>query len=238
MIRPQQLESMLARGVKPVYAVLAEEPLQALEACDAIRLAARKTGYLSRTILDLSAAADWSLFDSAIRDRSLFSARELIDLRLPTGKPGKQGGERLRRYLLQPEPDLLLLLQLPRPDKDMRRASWFKALDAHAVIVHAQPVPPARLGSWIEERLARQGLRIARDALALLASNVEGNLLAARQEVEKLALLGYSEIGLADVQLALSDVARFDLSALSVAALRGEAQRALRIVRGDRKSVV
>jgi DNA polymerase-3 subunit delta len=232
MIAPQQLERELSRGIAPVYAVLAEEPLQALEACDAIRAAARAAGHHSRTILDLGAQGDWGGFDSAVRDRSLFSEREIIDLRLPSGKPGKAGGEKLRKYLERPERDLVLLLQLPKPDKDMRKAAWFQALDGHAVVVHAQPVPPARLGGWIGERLARQGLRMDPQAREFLAASVEGNLLAARQEIEKLALLGVTDIGLPAVQQALSDVARFDLFALPATALRGEKYRALRMVRG------
>lgn len=232
MITPQQLERELARGIAPVYAVLAEEPLQALEACDAIRAAARSAGHHSRTILDLAAQGDWGGFDSAVRDRSLFSDREIIDLRLPSGKPGKVGGEKLRQYIERPERDVMLLLQLPKPDKDMRKAAWFKSLEGHAVLVHAQPVPPALLAGWIGERLARHGLRMDPQAREFLAASVEGNLLAARQEIEKLALLGMTDIGLPEVQQALSDVARFDLFALPATALRGEQHRALRMIRG------
>lgn len=232
MFAPQQLERELARGVAPIYAVLAEEPLQALEACDAIRAAARKAGHLTRTILDLTAQGDWGQFDAAVRDRSLFSERELIDLRLPTGKPGKTGGEKLRQYAERPERDIVLLLQLPKPDKDMRKAAWFKHLETRAVVLHAQPVPPARLGAWIGERLTRHGLRMDAQAREFLAASVEGNLLAARQEIEKLALLGVPDLGLAEVQQALSDMARFDLFALPGTALRGEQHRALRMLRG------
>ncbi|MFO8005894.1 DNA polymerase III subunit delta [Thioalkalivibrio sp.] len=229
---PARLDSALARGLRPIYVILGEEPLQALEAADAIRASARAAGFADRTVLDLSAAADWSAFEAAIRDRSLFAERGLIDLRLPSGKPGKVGAEHLKRYAERPAPDLVLLLQLPRPDKDLRRAVWFKSLERAAVVVHARPVSPAHLGGWIRERLARVGMTIRDDALALLAARVEGNLLAARQEVEKLTLAGVTEVDLEILQQGLADVARFDLFELPSTALSGQTARALRMLRG------
>ncbi|AHE99199.1 DNA polymerase III subunit delta [Thioalkalivibrio paradoxus] len=229
---PEQLEPALARGLKPVYAILAEEPLQALEAADAVRAAARAAGFGARTVLDLGASGDWNAFEAAVRDRSLFAERGLIDLRLPSGKPGRIGAEHLARYARAPEPDLILLLQLPRPDRDMRKAAWFKALERAAVTVHARPVPPNRLGAWIRGRLERAGLRIEPDALALLAARVEGNLLAARQEVDKLKLAGVTEIDLDTLRQGLADSARYDLFELPSVALSGDAARALRMLRG------
>ena len=218
-----RLESELARGIRPVYVILGEEPLQGLEAADAVRAAARASGFAARTVLDLSAAGDWNAFEAAIRDRSLFAERGLIDLRLPSGKPGKAGAEHLRRYAERPAPDLVLLLQLPRPDKDMRRAAWFKVLERAAIVVHARPVPPARLGAWIRERLSRAGMTIRDDALALLA---------ARQEVEKLALAGATEVDVETLQQGLADMAHFDLFELPSTALSGQTARALRMLRG------
>ncbi len=227
----QQLDAVLARGLQPIYVILAEEPLQALESGDAIRAAARAAGFSSRTVLDLAATGDWSVFEAAIRDRSLFAERGLIDLRLPSGKPGRVGAEHLKRYAGQPAPDLVLLLQLPRPDTDLRRAAWFKALERDAVVVHARPVPPARLGAWIRERLARVGITIRPEALALLAARVEGNLLAARQEVEKLRLAGVTDVDIEVLQEGLADVARFNLFELPAVAMSGQTARALRMLR-------
>ena len=229
-LEPQQLGAALARGLRPIYAILGEEPLQALEAADAIRRAARSAGFGARTVLDLTGGDDWTVFEAAVRDRSLFAERGLVDLRLPSGKPGRAGGEQLRRYAERPAADLVLLLQLPRPDKEMRRAAWFRALQANAVIVHARPVPPARLGTWIRERLGRAGITIRPDALALLAARVEGNLLAAQQEVDKLALAGVREVDLQTLQQGLADAARFDLFELSPTALAGQTGRALRML--------
>ncbi len=229
---PQQLEAALAQGLRPVYVILGEEPLQALEAADSIRAAARTAGFADRTVLDLSARDDWGRLEAAVRDRSLFAARGLIDLRLPSGKPGTQGAAHLKRYAQDPAPDLILLLQLPRPDGDLRRAAWFKVLERTAVMVHARPVPPARLGTWIRERLSRAGLGIRPDALALLAARVEGNLLAARQEVDKLSLMGVTEVDLETLQQGLADAARFDLFALPATALAGDGPRALRMLQG------
>ncbi|WP_019627174.1 DNA polymerase III subunit delta [Thioalkalivibrio sp. ALJT] len=227
-----RLEQELSRGLAPVYLLLAEEPLQAIEAADVIRVAARAQGFLERTVLDLTAQSDWGPFEAAVRDRSLFAERALLDLRLATGKPGKTGGDHLKAYAADPQPDLVLLLQLPRPDSAMRRAAWFKALESRAVVIHARPVPPAQLGGWIRGRLHKYGLRITDDALALLVSRVEGNLLAARQEIEKLALAGVSEIDLDVLAAATTDSARFELFALAPAALRGNVRHALRMLEG------
>lgn len=227
----QQLDAVLTRGLQPIYVILAEEPLQALESGDAIRAAASAAGFSSRTVLDLAATGDWSAFEAAIRDRSLFAERGLIDLRLPSGKPGRVGAEHLKRYADQPARDLVLLLQLPRPDSELRRAAWFKALERHSVVVHARPVPPARLGSWIRERLARAGISIRPDALALLAGRVEGNLLAAQQEVEKLRLAGVTDVDVETLQEGLADVARFNLFELPATAMSGQTARALRMLR-------
>ena len=226
------LPSLLQKGLSPVYAILGEEPLQALEAADLIRATAQRAGFHERTVLELTAISDWSEFAQSIGERSLFAERVVLDLRLATGKPGKQGGALLARYLANPSPDLLLLLQLPRPDKDIRRAEWFLALDQHAVVVHARPVPPAQLPRWIRQRLAQQGLQITDDALELLAARVEGNLLAARQEIDKLALLGQERIDRATLDESLVDAARFDLMDLPTAALSGQTARALRMLRG------
>jgi DNA polymerase III subunit delta len=228
---PLQLDGALARGLASIYLILGEEPLQALEAGDAVRAAARAAGFAARTVLDLSGSGDWAAFEAAVRDRSLFAERGLIDLRLPSGKPGKAGAEHLMRYAEQPPCDLVLLLQLPRPDRDMRRAAWFKSMERVAVTVHARPVPPARLGAWIRERLGRAGIAIQADALAMLSARVEGNLLAARQEVEKLALSGVDEVDVGTLQQGLIDAARFDLFELAPAALSGQTARALRMLR-------
>ena len=228
---PMQLDAVLARGLRPVYVVLGEEPLQALEAADAVRAAARAAGFAARTVLDLSGSGDWTRFEAAVRDRSLFAECGLVDLLPPSGKPGNVGGEHLKRYAEQPPPDLVLLLQLPRPDRDMRRSAWFRAMEKAGVVVHARPVPPARLGTWIRERLARAGITIQPDALVMLAARVEGNLLAARQEVEKLALSGVTDVDIGTLQEGLADSARFDLFQLPPVALSGQTARALRMLR-------
>jgi DNA polymerase-3 subunit delta len=227
-----RLERDLARGMAPIYMLLAEEPLQAIEAADAIRAAARAQGFTERTVLDLNAQSDWSPFEAAIRDRSLFAERALVDVRLATGKPGKVGGEHLKAYAGAPLDDLVLLLQLPRPDRDMRRAAWFKAVENRAAVIQARPVPPDQMGSWIRARLQKNGLHITDPALTLLVARVEGNLLAARQEIEKLALAGVTEIDETVLAEATTDAARFELFALAPTALRGNVRHALRMLEG------
>lgn len=232
MLEPEQLHASLQRKLYPIYLLLAEEPLQALEAGDAIRAAARQAGFGSRTVLDLAANGDWSEFSSAIRDRSLFAERVVIELRLPTGKPGVGGGAKLAAYGERPAEDLLLMLHLPRPDSSMRQAAWFQSLQREGAVVHARPIPPQALGAWIRRRMQGAGMTITEDALALLVANVEGNLLAARQEIDKLQLMGATQVNLAIVQEAVATVARYDLGEFAAMVLAGKAARALQMLQG------
>lgn len=237
-LEPADLYPRLHKALDPAYAIIAGEPLQALEVADAIRAAAVAQGYTERSVIDLAAdeRGGWEAFATAAQACSLFGERALLDLRLPTGKPGTQGANLLQRYFNQPARDRVVLLQLPYLDKGQRNSAWFTAVQAQAVVIQTRPVPAQRLGAWIRARVEQAGMRITPDAVSFLAQQVEGNLLAARQEIAKLALLEIQEIDLPILQAQLMDMARFDLYEFANATLLGDAGRALRMLRGMRES--
>jgi len=244
-VRADQLEMHLGRGLKPVYTVFGDEPLLAQEAGDAIRAAARAAGYGERKVFAVSGSHfDWSAVLGAAQAMSLFADRQLIEIRIPSGKPGKDGSEALQRYCGQlgqiQDDSVLTLVQLPRLDFQQQKAAWFGALDAAGVTVRVDPVERRALPQWIAQRLARQNQRVApgeagRQTLAFFADRVEGNLLAAHQELQKLALLyPEGELGFEQVEAAVLDVARYDVFKLGEAVLAGQVARALRMLDGLR----
>ncbi len=243
-IRPDQLDAQLARGLQAVYTVFGDEPLQSMEAGDAIRAAARAAGFSERTVFTVSGAHfDWSAVLGAARSLSLFAERRLVEIRIPGGKPGKDGADALQHYCDEARaggPDLLTLVTLPRLDGQQQRSAWFAALDAAGVAVRVEPVPRERLPAWLAQRLARQGQRVqpgeaGLQTLAFFADRVEGNLLAAHQELQKLALLHPAgELSFEQVEQAVLDVARYDVVRLGEAVLGGQVARALRMLDGLR----
>ncbi|MCC7216563.1 MAG: DNA polymerase III subunit delta, partial [Burkholderiales bacterium] len=174
----------------------------------------------------------WDAFLAANANASLFGDRKFVDLRIPSGKPGVEGGKALEAYAAQPNPDNVTLVTLPRLDRATQASAWFAALATAGVTVAVYPVERDALPGWIADRLARQRQRASRETLAFLADNCEGNLLAARQEIEKLALLlPEGELAHATVEAAVADVARYDVFELSEAWLAGDAARAVRVLR-------
>jgi DNA polymerase-3 subunit delta len=240
-IRPDQLAAHLQRGLKPLYTVWGDEPLLAQEACDAIRAAARAAGYTERKVFAVAGAHfDWSSVLGAAQALSLFAERQLIEIRIPGGKPGKDGSDALQRYVQVLPEDVLTIVQLPRLDGQQLRSAWFAALDRAGVTVRVEPVERRALPAWIAERLAAQGQRVAageagQQTLAFFADRVEGNLLAAQQEIAKLALLHPAgELSFEQVEQAVLDVARYDVFQLGEAVLAGQTARALRMLDGLR----
>jgi DNA polymerase-3 subunit delta len=232
-LRSEQLEAHLARSFSPVYAIHGDEPLLALEAADAVRGAARKRGFAEREVFEPGRGFDWSELRHALASQSLFGERKVVELRLPTGKPGADGGAAIAQYCARPSPQVALLVSLPRLDRATQSSAWFGALSAAGVVVDVWPVERARLPAWIAERLARQKQRAPREALELLADRVEGNLLAAHQEVQKLALLAREgEIGLDELREAVANVARYDAYSACEAMLSGEPARYVRVIDG------
>ena len=232
-LKGEQLPAHLERGLKQVYVVHGDEPLLVIEAADAIRAAARAQGFAERVVLTAIAGFDWNELHHAAGSMSLFGARQLLDLRIPTGKPGREGGAAIQEYCARPSPDALLLVTLPGLDWSEEKAAWLKALGDAGVAVKLLPPNLAELPAWIAGRLRRQQQAADGDALRFIAERVEGNLLAAHQEILKLGLLHPAgKLSLQQVQEAVLDVARFDLDGLREALLAGDVARLARTLDG------
>jgi len=238
-MRADDLPRHLAQGLAPLYVIHGDEPLLALEAGDAVRAAARKAGCDQRETFIVEAHFKWDALLAANASLGLFGDRKLIDLRIPSGKPGVEGAAALERYVSDPNPDNVTLVTLPRIDGPTQKSAWFTALTKSAQTIAVQPVERAQLPRWIAARLARQQQSAADATLEFLSELCEGNLLAARQEIDKLALLlPPGELAHDDVERAVADVSRFDVFALSEAWLAGDAARALRILAALRQEGV
>ena len=234
-LRSAELAAHLAKTLAPAYAIHGDEPLLALEAADAVRAAARRRGFSERVVLEPGRHFDWSELTHAAASRSLFGGGTLIELRLPGGKPGTQGAAAIAAYLERRDKESVLLASLPRLDRQGQGSAWFTALAAAGVVVDVWPVERGRLTGWIAERLARQQQRAPRDVLEFLAERVEGNLLAAHQEVQKLALLAPAgELSFDTVQSAVVSVARYDPYDAAEALVAADTARYVRVLEGLR----
>jgi DNA polymerase-3 subunit delta len=233
LLKGEQLAAHLDRDLKAVYVVYGDEPLLVIEAADAIRAAARRKGFDEREVLTAIAGFNWNELHLATGNMSLFGGRQLIDLRIPTGKPGREGGKAIQDYCARPSPDALLLVTLPGLDWSEEKATWLKALTEAGVAVKLIPPNLAELPAWIAGRLRRQQQKTGNDALRFIAERVEGNLLAAHQEIQKLALLyPEGELSLQQIQEAVLNVARYDLDGLREALLSGDVARLTRTLDG------
>ncbi len=225
-IPADRLSDQLARGLSALYVVVGDEPLAALEASDAIRAAARAAGYSERTVFTVQGRYNWQGIFSGSDNLSLFAERRLTEIRIPSGKPGVDGAKALEAYAGNLPADTLTLVSLPGLDWKAMQSRWFASLAKAGVVVEARPIDRAALPGWIERRLARHGLRAERAALEFLADQVEGNLLAAQQEIDKLALLlPPGAVTLADVEHAVVDVSRLEADALQDALYAGDGAR-------------
>jgi len=230
-VRFRDLPAHLERSLAPIYTVHGDEPLFAIEAGDAIRAAARRAGAADREVFVAEPGFKWDAFNATNANLGLFGERKLVDVRIPSGKPGGEGAKALEAYASNPNRDHVLLVTLPRLDRAAQASPWFTALASAGVAIAVYPVERDELPSWIAARLARQKQRVSPDTLAFLVERCEGNLLAARQEIEKLALLlPAGELAHDDVERAVADVARYDVFELSEAWLAGDAARALRVL--------
>ena len=238
-----QLAGHLGKGLKPLYTIHGDEPLLAQEAADAIRAAARAQGYTERSSYTVAGAHfDWSAVLAAGGSLSLFADRQIVEIRIPSGKPGKDGSAALQQIAQDAAGNnsTLTLVLLPRLDKLTRGGAWFGALEANGVTLQVDPVERAALPAWIAQRLALQGQRVktgeeGQRTLQFFADRVEGNLLAAHQEIQKLALLHPAgELGWEQVEGAVNNVARYDVFKLSDAVLGGNPVRVARMLDGLR----
>jgi DNA polymerase-3 subunit delta len=241
-LRAEQLEAHLSKSLAPVYLIHGDEPLLALEAADAIRAAARRKGCEERTVLTAERGFDWSDLTQAGASQSLFGGRKIVELRIPTGKPGTQGAAAIHAYCERLAAGDVTVVSVPRLRKDEQNSRWFIALAGAGVLLELYPVERARLPDWIAARLARQGQRASAEALGFLADRVEGNLLAAYQEVQKLGLLlPKGELSAAQINDAVANVARYDAKDCAAALLAGDVARYVRVLdglRGEGESTV
>ena len=244
-LRAEQLAAHLKRELRPLYTVWGDEPLLAQEAADTIRAAARAAGCSERQVHTVAGNHfDWSSLLGAAQALSLFADRQLVEIRIPSGKPGKDGSEALQKYCESAQAgggrDVITLVQLPRLDRSQQTSAWFGALDRTGISVRVDPVERKDLPQWIAARLAAQGQHVlagseGQQALAFFADRVEGNLLAAHQEIQKLALLyPRGELRLPEIEAAVLNVARYDVFKLGEAVLAGQTARALRMLDGLR----
>jgi DNA polymerase-3 subunit delta len=234
-ISANQLATHLNKSLLPCYLVTGDEPLLVGESLDAIRAAARQQGFDSRELFVHSTGFDWSEFACAGGDLALFAERRIIELRLPTGKPGVKGSAAIADFATEVGDDILLLVSAPKLDRNAQKAKWVKALELRGGLIQVWPVDLRDLPGWINQRMQRAGMQPDRDAVRLIADRVEGNLLAAQQEIEKLRLLhGEGPVSADDVDLAVADSSRYDVFKLLDAAVSGNAARAVRVLGGVR----
>lgn len=227
-----QLPAVLARGLAGIYLVSGDEPLLVGEAADAIRAAARAAGYADRTVFFVDRGFSWDELRNASHSLSLFAERRLFELRMPSGKPDK-GAQQLAELAAQPPPDVLCLIVTDKLDKKASDAPWVKAVEKNGIWVPVWPVNTESLPAWLRGRATRLGVELTPEAAQLITVRVEGNLLAAKQELEKLCLLADGKpIGADLVLRSVGDSARYDVFQLAEAAAAGDAERALRVLLG------
>ena len=237
-IKPEQLASSLQQELRPLYWINGDEPLLLQERADQIRAYCRDNEYQDREVFAVDRTFNWELFSQATSNLSLFTDKKLIELRLDSARLEEPGKQALQRYVDSPNPDYLILIMSPRIEPATLNTKWFKSLDQSMIMLQVWPLSADELPSWLSQRLLRSGINATPDALQLLADKVEGNLLAAVQEIEKLILISEPEnnqtINLdADTVMHLvADSSRYNTFALVDAALAGDSKRVLKLVRG------
>jgi DNA polymerase-3 subunit delta len=231
IIKPEQLSSRLKQGTHAMVWISGDESLLVQEACDTVRAFARNDGYGEREVMDAGANFNWSQLLTMGNSLSLFAERKLIDLRLNTAKVEEEARSALESYLANPNPDYLLLLTTAKIDKASQSTKWFKALESKALFCQVWPITEQQLPQWIKQRLAQHGLTADRDALQLLADRVEGNLLAAAQEIEKLLLqTSATHLDARTIMAAVADSSRYNVFDLTEACVAGNSSRALKVL--------
>jgi DNA polymerase-3 subunit delta len=232
-LRHDALDAHLAKTLAPLYVIASDEHLLAQEAADKIRRNARSGGFSEREVLVVDRSFKWGELLAANQSQSLFGDKKLIELRIPTGKPGKDGGQALQQYAAGLSPDNMTIVSLPKLDWATQKAAWVATLQQAAVYIDIPAVERAHLPNWIGVRLAAQQQSADKQALDFIADRVEGNLLAAHQEILKLALLhGPGKLDFEQVQDAVLNVARYDVFKLNEAMLAGDAARLMRMLHG------
>jgi DNA polymerase III subunit delta len=232
-VSPNQIAAKLHDGLKPVYVIHGEETLIKLESADAIRAAARKAGYSEREHFVVEAHFDWSTISDATDNLSLFSTLRVVEITVNTAKPSADATVFFSRTTTDPPPDTLFIINLPKLDRAATESSWFSACDHVGITIAAPLIEREQLPRWVKSRLAAAGFDAEREAIDLICERCEGNLLAAKQEIDKLALLiAPGKLTAESITDAVADVARYDAQELSEAFLRGDLARYSKVLRG------
>lgn len=232
-VRPDQLKSMINKTIYPVYMVSGDEPLQQMESLDLIRAFLRDKEFDEREVLDVDAQFDWQRLSDEAANMSLFASRRIVELRLPSAKPGRQGSQALKDYLSRPPEDTVLIINAGKIDGNSKKSAWFKSVDQNGLVVQCWPVPIDRLSPWLKQRFALRDMDADSEVLSYISQHVEGNLLAADQEIEKLfMLLGPGKISYADVAEAVTSQSRYSVFELVDMLLEGNVPRVIRIIAG------
>lgn len=232
-VYPDKLNGDLKANLRPVYMVSGDEPLLVQELCDEIRQALKRQGFVERELFHAEASFDWTSLLYSAGSMSLFAEKKLLEVRLPAGKPGDKGSKALLELVPQLGDDTVLLLVLPRATPDIQRAKWFKTLESAGGLIQVWPIEGRELPRWLDGRFRRAGLKATREAVQLMAERIEGNLLAAVQEIERLKLLvPDQQVDVQHVASGVADSARYDVFKLIDAALAGNAARCIRMTSG------
>jgi DNA polymerase-3 subunit delta len=232
-IRPDQIDAALKKGLSPVYFLTGDEPLQLGEIADAVRTTARKAGYDNREVLAVDATFSWSALSEAAGSLSIFADKKIIDLRIPTGTPGLDGAKVLIAYCERPPEDTLLLITAAKLTSASLKTRWFQALDKTGCVIQVWPLDGQDLLNWLQKRMLARGLQAETEGIKILASRIEGNLLAAAQETEKLYVLyGAGNLSRQQIFDVVADSSRFDVFKLMDSMLAARAGRILKILSG------
>ena len=238
-VKADQLRAVLAKNLAPVYLVAGSEPLLVQESRDLIIQTAQQQGFAERTVHEVSKNFDWDMLNEDTATLSLFSSRKIVDIRIPTGRPGREGSAALVEMAQAADPDVLVLVSCGSWDTSLRKSKWATELARAGVLVEIWPVKPHQLPQWIRKRMVAAGLQPSPDAIAMLADLVEGNLLAAQQEIDKLLLLEQGpKVSAEDVTRAVANSARFDAFRLVECALQGRLGECLRVASGLQRTDV
>ena len=231
-LKIEQLAASLQRGLAPVYLVGGEEPLLLQECCDQIREAARAQGFVERELLQVERGFDWSELQQ-VATPSLFASQKIIDLRLRTGKPGREGAKVLSEWADAPDPNMILMVSCEQWDGGSRKSKWAAKLEKAGQRIDIWPIKAQQLPGWLDQRMRQHGMQPEPDVLRILADRLEGNLLAARQEIDRLALIkGAGVVTVEDVMKVVADSSRFDAFTLAEHMLSGNLRDGLRVAAG------
>ena len=234
-IKPGQLGAALQKELSSVYFITGDEPLQLFESADLIRKVARKAGYENREILSVDTGFHWNQLAFEADSLSIFADKKIIDLRLPSGVIGAEGAKALVNYCQRLPEDTLLLITAGKIASSSIKSRWFEALDVAGVIIQVWPLEGLDLIRWLEQRMHHRGLTTSREGLRILAARIEGNLLAAAQEIEKLFVLyGAGALSTQQIFDVVSDSSRYDVFKLMETVLSDNVSRLLKVLSGLR----